>query len=317
MNIKGLRIAAVLMAAGAVSGFTGTTDANDYLKRETLVTESAVPLEEGAVDVEFGMTYSKANDGKRGMWSNNWSRSRRESFRMYEWTLEATMGVAPDTDVSLSTGWVDMYDRRMPPESELFGYDNISNHGRGMDDLKVSVKRRLLDDVGLSIAYIPGLTIPTGRHTNLGRGRFGPGQNYWSFDQRLAITQEIEDVTVNADIGYSLPFGRTRRTYKRDFGRYTGWNNYEGSEKSPREEGVLDFNVALAVDAGPLRPLAELNYAHRFISRGNGSNQLHATVGGIYNLNDNSRLKAGYQHPVAGRNAARTRRFLLSMAYAF
>ena len=313
MRSKVLGIAAGLMVAGAVTGFSEAA-ASEYIDSQMLQTESAVPLEEGAVDVELGVTYTKANDGKRGSWSNNWSRSRRESFRMYEWTLAATMGIAPETDITLSTGWVDLYDRGLGQTYT----DGGGNHGRGMDDLTVALRHRLLEEGGTSVAYIPGMTIPTGRHSNEGRGRFGPGQKFWSLDQRIALTQDLNEVVLNADVGYSLPFGRTRRSYMRDWGESTEYSTADRRSKDSSERGVLDANAGVVFAEGPVRPLVELNYAHRWISRGNDSDQIHATIGSIIAIEDDlPRVKVGYQHPVAGRNAARTRRFLLSMAYAF
>ncbi len=307
-----LAVAAGLLAAAA--GFSGVA-ASEHVESEMLATESAVPVEEGMVDVEIGMRYTKANSGRRGAWSNNWSRSRRESFRMYEWTLSATKGIAPDTDISVETGWVDLYDRAF---GRTFTGDS-GHHGRGMDDLTVSVKQRIFEEEGLSVAYMPGLTIPTGRHSNEGRERFGPGQHYWSLDQRLAVTKDLDELVVSADLGYSLPFGRTRRSYQRQWGESTRHSTADRRSKDSSERGVLDANVgAVGNIGGPVRPLAELNYAHRWVSRGNDSDQIHATIGGIIELEDDlPRVKVGYQHPVAGRNAARTRRFLLSVAYAF
>ncbi len=245
---------------------------------------------------------------------------------IYEWMLDARMGVAPGIEVGLSTAWVDMYDRAIGDTDAFYG----SNHGRGMDDLNVYVKYRFLEEHGLSVAYIPGITIPTGRSTEFtadnfadGRGRFGPGQHFWSFDQRLAMTQDLEPVVVNADIGYSMPFGRTRRAYMRDFGEYTSFrtrgDNDETFEYNKRlEYGVIDANVGALYAEGPIRPLMELNYAHRLVSKGTGSSIIHATIGGVVQVDENMpRVKVGYQHPVAGSNAARTRRFLLSMAYSF
>lgn len=303
--------AGVLFAVAA--GFSGAP-APAHVESEMLATESAVPVEEGMVEVEVGMTYAKADSGKRGVWSNNWSRSRRKSFRMYEWTLRATKGVAPDTDISVETGWVDLYDRAF---GRIFTGDS-GHHGRGMDDLAVRVKQRIFEEGGLSVAYMPGLTIPTGRHSNEGRERFGPGQHYWSLDQRLAVTKDLDEVAVSADLGYSLPFGRTRRSYQRDWGESTRYSTADRRDKSSSERGVLDANVGAVYAMGPVRPLAELNYAHRWISRGNDSDQIHATIGGIVEINDDlPRVKIGYQHPLAGRNAARTRRFRLSVAYSF
>ncbi len=309
---KALVLAAGLLTA-IVAGFSGAA-ASEHVESEMLVTESAVPVEEGMVDVEVGMTYTKANAGRRGVWSNNWSRSRRESFRMYEWTLRATKGLAPDTDISVETGWVDLYDREF---GRAFT-DDSGYHGRGMDDLNVNVKHRIFEEEGMSVAYKPGLTIPTGRHSNLDRERFGPGQNYWSLDQTLAVTKDLDEVIVNADMGYSLPFGRTRQSYKRQWGDSTRYSTADRGEDSG-ERGVMEANVGAVYTEGQIiQPLTEINYAHRFISRGNDSDQIHLTTGAVFEIEEDwPRLKAGYQHPLAGRNAARTRRFHLSLAHTF
>ncbi len=322
-----------LFVAGAVLGLPDVA-ASQHIGSDMLVTESAVPVEEGRMDVEFGLTYVNAPAGKRGYYRGDWGMSRRAlpgmdgdgQLFIYEWRLDARMGVAPDIEVGLSTAWVDMYDRFIGGTDGFYG----GNHGRGLDDLEVYVKYRFLEEHGLSVAYIPGITIPTGRASVVngeklmdGRARFGPGQNYWSFDQRLAVTQDLEPVVVNADIGYSLPFGRTRRAYMRDFGEYTSLrtrdDNDDQLEYNKRlEYGVIDANVGALYAEGPVRPLMELNYAHRLVSKGSGSQIVHATIGGVVQLDENlPRVKVGYQHPVAGSNAARTRRFLLSMAYSF
>ncbi len=312
MRSKMLCMAAGLMVAGAVFCLSDAAASDS----ELLVTESAVPVAEQAVDVEIGMTYTKAKEGKRGVWDNSWSRTRREKYRMYEWELAATIGVAPDVDLGISTGFVAMKDLAFGNQ-----YDwSRKGHGRGMDDLRVNARWRFYEEGGLSLAYIPGLTIPTGRHTNIDRERFGPGQHYWSIDQRLAATQEMDPVVLSADVGYSLPLGRTRRGWERDWGMHTDWNARRDSTRRPREQGVLDANVGMVYTELPVRPVLEVNYAHRWINRGNDSTQIHATVGCIVAVDENApRVKVGYQHPIAGRNAARTRKFMLSlsMVHAF
>ncbi len=313
-----MRRSMITVVAGLLTAFAAGSSgaaASEHIDSALLATESAVPLEKRMVEVEVGMIYTKANSGKRGAWSNNWSRSRRESFRMYEWTLRATKGIAPDIDLSIETAWVDMYDRQW---GKAFTGDS-GHHGRGMGDLEINLRKRIFAEGGVSVAYIPGLTIPCGRHSNLGRERFGPGQHYWSLDQRLAITKDLEEAAVSADIGYSLPFGRTRRSYERDWGESTRLSTADRRSKDSGERGVLDANIgAVAYNLGTVRPLAELNYAHRWVSRGNDSDQLHATIGAIVAIEDDlPRVQIGYQHPVAGRNAARTRRFLLSVSHVF
>ncbi len=314
-----LSIVAGFMFAGAAMAFSEAA-ASDYVKSETLNTESAVPMREGDIDFEMGLRYSKAEAGKRAYWDNGWNRDRAESFRMYEWEINATMGILPDIDLSMSTGFVDMHDRNFINEI------HNSHHARGMDDLDVSLKWRWKNDGNWDIAYIPGITIPIGRHST--PNRIGPGQHYWSFENRLAATREIEEVTLlkliyiddlvlNADIGYSFPFGWTRRSYEREWGEHTVHIFSDGRSRSSSERGVLDANVALIRAKGSVRPLVELNYAHRCVSRGNDTAQIHATVGSVVTVDEQWRLKAGYQHPIIGRNAARTKRLMLSLAHTF
>ena len=325
--------------------------ASDYLDSEMLVTSSAIPLSEGETSVEFGLTYTNAKDGKRGYYRGDWGRTRRGqlagrpaydgSLFIYEWRLEAAMGVAPETEVGISTGYVDIYDRmhrgREGALIHVGGDDREFHkgfyggaHSRGMDDLTIYAKRRLLEDGGTSVALITGLTIPTGRESKVsagslesGRARLGAGQNFWSLEPKLALTQKMDEFVLNADIGYMVPFGRTRRAYMKDFGEHTSLRRRGDKDEilvyqKRKEYGVMDINIGAVYDEGPVRPLVELNYAHRVVSGGSGSNIVHAMIGSVITIGEDlPRIKVGYQHPVTGSNAARTRRFLLSTAYNF
>ncbi len=302
MRCKLISIVAGLLVAGAVTGYSDEAR-EDYVRGDTLMTESAVPVGMANWDVEVGMTYTKAPDNQRGKYTDSWSREARgdgRSLRMYEWQLELTYGITPDTDLSVTSGYVEIKD-----ELEAVGEE----YGRGPDSLNVSLKHRFMETGGVSVAYIPGLTFPTGRRSYTTEERFGPGQHYLSFDQRLAMTQDFDILAVNADLGYSLPFGRERESYEREWGEYT--------PDDGTEVGAADANVGVIYNEGPIRPLLEVTYAHRFVSSESDRTLMHATFGSVVTLDERFRVKIGYQHPVAGRHAARMRRFLLSTAFAF
>ncbi len=292
------------------------SQASNHVDTETFTTETAVPVREGVTDIELGMTNFRTVSRGRGSWDNRWRRHERDSFRMYEWTFDAAMGVLPDTEVRVSTGWVDISDREA-----RYG---VRTRGRGMDDLRVAVKRRLLDDRGISIAFNPELTIPIGRETDIDKNRLGPGQNYWSIEPKFILTQEYENYAYNLDIGYSLPFGNTRRDYVRDLGVHT-----QSIDPDAKEVGHFTYNFAsiytgdlLDFDVVAFRPVFETNYLHAWRSGGSGSDLLLATLGCIALIDENLtdgdlRAKFAYQQPVAGRNVTNAYRILLSAAYSF
>ncbi len=314
-------LAGLLVVSGAF--FVPEAAALEHVRSDGLVTRSAVPIPEGMDEVEISMAYYKAHSGQRGLYTGGWGRNDRGgSYRMYEWQVDYTMAIAPDMDFSLSTGWVDMRDRL------------VGESGRGMDDLRIALRRRLTDNLSIgdieniSLSVMPGLTIPIGRESSLDNGvfeRFGPGQNYWTADLRILASHEVEGMlTVNADIGYSLPFGETRQGWVREFGEHTrhplASDNPAADDAERSERGIADGHLSVIATEGAFRPMLELSYAHRFIRHGDfdsGSDMLHATLGSLITLDDQSRIKVGYQHPIGGRNATRTYRFLLSAAHIF
>lgn len=286
----------------------------EALPHETIFTESPILLPDYKGEVEFGMMYSQANEGKRGAWSNNWSNTRRELFRMQEYTIEirwyqVDRGLlevedARGSESGISTSWIDLYDRQIRTDRDA------DASGKGWGDLTLYWKQdqfRYNSIVASKIA----LTAPTGRHSNVSRGRLGAGQNYWSFEMNVAGRSALSDNSaLTFDIGYELPFGRTRRGYVRDFGVHT--------RDGAGERGVLSSNWAMARSiTSTFNLIGEINYAHRFVSGGSGSDMFHFTCGAAKKIGDRLKVKAGYQHPLTGRNAARTRRYTLSTILSF
>lgn len=270
----------------------------DHARQDMFLTESAVPLEQGKTDVELGLRYRRA-EGARGAYDNHFSRTRRPRFHLWDWTAEVTHGLSEDQDVFLSFGFAEIKDRA----GGVWSYG--PSLGRGLKDVTVGTKYRFFDGDGFDAAYIPALSIPIGRESE--SGRLGPGKSFWGLSQKLALSGGQEDMFWNADVGYLFPFGEGRHHY----------SMLMGAEQR-KTRGVVEANAGVGFEPVPdIQPIAELNYAREFISHGSDSHFLGATLGGKVFLNDNTRLKVAYQHPLTGRNSSRAHSVLASMGVEF
>jgi hypothetical protein len=157
-------------------------------------------------------------------------------------------------------------------------------------DLELSAKWRFYHDAasGLSIAYVPGLALPTGSRSVSDR--------FASLYNGVALTKDWTDrLTSDFDLGYACPFGGPREAHR----------------------GTLSANAALGYHVTPwLQPEIELNYAHDFV-RGGDSDMLAVTGGFIICASEHLRLGVGVQQGVAGRNADRSTALLTSLAIMF
>lgn len=89
--------------------------------------------------------------------------------------------------------------------------------------------------------YSPVLVIPIGDESDT--DEIGPGQGFWTIDQKIAITKNWGNLTFNTDLGFALPLGEKRETYR----------------------GTLYWDGALGYQVTPLlQPLFEINTAYDF-----------------------------------------------------
>ena len=230
-------------------------------------TDDATPVDPGHFELEFGYSFTRA----KRQWDDNWSDQGRGLTREHALELGLTCGLVENLDISLGMGYSDLYDR-----------DSSPSDGGGLTDLEFGAKWRFYhnDDLKLSLAYLPGLTIPIGRESNA--RHLGPSQEFWSFDQKLALSKDWGRWTADVDIGYSLPFGD-----KRDDAR-----------------GTLESDIAVGYQLYDwLQPEVELNYAHDFVNKGDDSDLVAVTVGLVMPLSDYWRASMGVQQAVVGRNA--------------
>lgn len=275
--------------------FTGYSQANDRARHEKLNTESATTVAKGTFEADARFTFQNQMSDKRGIFNNNWGKTRRDAMRVYDGQLGFTYGCMDNVNMTIRAGYADIKDRTRP-----FG----DKRGRGLKDIDVSFKWRFLNDEAskFSVAYLAGLGIPAGFKSR--SGHLGPGKNFWSFNQKVALTKDWDDFTMNADAGYDLPFGRHRQYYSTTFGN-----------QSERTRGLMSGNLALGyVATEHFQPLVELNYAHEFRSKRNDSDLFATTLGAVVPLNECKRLRLGYQVPFAGRNAVRSQLFTVGVA---
>ena len=264
-------VCGLLLVTGAIPATAQSTA--DHIRYDMLVVESAIPLAPGEIELEFGLDYSTTS--KRGGYDNRWGPERRRGMRFWDWGLGVTFGLAPNLDTTLHSGISDIKDGTYP-----FG----DKHGRGLDDLEWNVKWMFFEDTsqGLSLAYVPGLTIPTGLRAK--PGRLGPGQAFLSFDQKLVLTQDWTDWTLSADIGYSLPLGHLKKHYSMPF-----------ANEVNRSRGVMEANIGISYTAIPnFQPVVECNYAHEWVGGASGSDLFALTFGAVVPVNDTVRFKVGW-----------------------
>ncbi len=246
-----------------------------------LIAQDADPLGKGAWQLQFNIGYSRAT---RQWDPDGWAESRERSS---EWINQEvlTYGVSDTLDVGLGLGYGWLADDETGLKS-----------GRGISDLALSGKWRFYEneDWGVAFAYVPTLTIPTGKETT--SERLGPSQEFWSLDTRFAVVKDwSERWSTNVDAGYTAAFG------ERDEAR-----------------GSFSANGAVGYRLFPLlQPEVELNYSHDFVHRDDDADLIAVTVGAEMPISDRLCVRAGVQRAIAGRNTDAATTFLLSVDLNF
>lgn len=282
----------------AVEGAAFGLRMNERARHESLVAESATPVEPGRLDLSLDLSYSRTLSSRRAAFDNSWRKERARTIRYWEWDVTAVYGIMRDLDAGVRAGYVDIKDRNRP-----FG----DRTARNIDDLDLFLKTRFIEDrvSGVTVAFAPELTIPVAKGAET--GRLGPGQHFWSLTPRLAATQDLDAFIINADVGYMVPFGRTRKHYSRRFGRATR-----------NTRGVLDGNLGVSYIVNEhVKPEIGLSGAHEFFSGESGSSLITATFGAIFAVSDDVRIRAGWEEPLTGRNSARMRTLSLGISALF
>lgn len=246
-----------------------------------LNTGDASPLGKGAVQLQFnaGYGYSSRQWDASG---NGIDRNRADSWEIGP---VLTYGVRDDLDLGIGFGYAWLRDK-----------DSGLQRGQGLTDVAVSAKWCFYEDkdLGLAMAYLPTLTIPTGEQSSA--TRLGPGQEFWSLDTRFAVVKDwSERWSSNLDFGYESAFGD-----REDF------------------RGSLSANMALGYQFLPwLQPELELNYNHDLIANDRDADWVAVTAGVVLPVSELLCVRTGIQQAVAGRNTDQSTAFLLSVDMNF
>ena len=280
----GVALFAVLYGACRADDGAGAPPGEASLCSEhgKLNTSDATPVEPGCVEVELGCTYGRSTR----MWDADGVTVEHGLIDELALGASVTVGLAADVDLSFGLDYLWLRDDSgcEPPR------------GEGVGDIAVSGRWRFLADEGrkLDIAWISGFVIPTG--TGACPLELGTSQEFWSWDNALALSKDWGRWTANAELGFSLPIGGDRGDAR----------------------GCFAANAAAGWHVTPsVQPEIELNYAWDLVSGAPDSRALAATAALIVLLPRDMRVIAGVQETLWGREADRAMVYLLRLKAAF
>lgn len=150
------------------------------------------------------------------------------------------------------------------------------------------------EEINLELAWISGLTVPSGSRSD--GSRLGTGQECWSWENALVLTKDWGKWTVNGELGYSLPFGDGRGTAR----------------------GSLFAHAALGYQVLPwLQPEVEIHYSKDFVSEGEAGQGLAVTTGLVLPVHERLRIQGGGQWDLWGRNTDQGLRLVFAVKTVF
>lgn len=253
-----------------------------YPEPDKLRTEDAEPVEAGEfeVEIQYGYRFTKGEFNESGERVSK-PRSYRNAVE-----LEAAAGVTNDLELRVGGGWENVRGEGEEP-------DKTENVG----DVEVGAKWRFLtaDDEKLEVAYVPGLSVPLGKHEE--DRELNPLRDEWNVSQRLVVTRHWNrDFTTNLEGGFAVPFTGDRK----------------------RLRGIGIVNLAFGYRMTPwLQPEFEVNYRHDLYASEVDTNVLAITGGFLVQVVDALRVDVGFFHDVAGRETERETAILTRLVFEF
>ncbi|MCL2791369.1 MAG: transporter [Desulfobulbus sp.] len=253
-------------------------------------TADASPVDPGHYEIESSFSFTRA---KRS-WDASGDIHGRGLLREQNINLSVTVGLIENVDIAVSGGysWIRDNDHNFDEHAGIMGPFT----GHDFTDMEVSGRYRFYcnEEQRLEIAYIAGVTIPTGSSSD--RDDIGTSQEFWSFNQTLVATKDWDRWTLNGDIGYSLPIGSERENAR----------------------GSLNIDLALGYHIlSWLQPEVELNYSHDFMKDEHDAQTLAITAGLVMPFNETLRVMIGVQQGVWGENADKATALCAAVKFAF
>ncbi|MBN1378048.1 MAG: transporter [Gammaproteobacteria bacterium] len=238
-------------------------------------------VDPGHYEIEFEYDYFKANRA----FDENGNSVDRGSFHERDMALVLTVGLVENWDIYFGLPVVRIEDE-----------DSDPNRGSGVADAEFGGRFRFINNETshLEIAYTAGFIAPIGSDDS--EDEIGTSQQYWSLEQALILSKDWERWTMNAELGYSLPFGKHRDA----------------------ADGSVSLNTAIGYQITPtIQPELELNYGRDFTANETDAKVLSVTAGLVMPVNDMLLVKAGVVKDVSGTYADKTTLYLLNIKLVF
>lgn len=238
-------------------------------------------VDPGHYEIELNYGYLRATRA----FNSNSDSVERGSLDERETSLVLTAGLIENWDMYFGLLFVRITDDETDP-----------NRGSGIGDVEFGGRYRFINNetAGLEVAYTAGFVAPTGSDGN--EDEIGTSQQYWSLEQAVILSKDWGQWTMNAELGYSLPFG-------------------EDSEDS---DGGVTLNAAVGYQITPaIQPELELNYGKEFVAIDDDADVLSVTAGLVMPLSDSFLMKAGVVKDVSGTNADKATLYLINLKLAF
>jgi hypothetical protein len=246
-----------------------------------LVTEDALPVDPGVLEVEFGYQIGEAGR----IFDEHGQSANRERLAGHLLALKATRGIKEGLDAAVELSW-----RNVLEDEEEALADSLGN-------VAVTAKWRVFSSTSgrAALSWVPGITAPLS-DSSRSTERVAPGQVYWSADNLLAFTFAGNVFNLSADAGYFLAVG--------------------GERGDQRGELVADAAVGFQI-TGWLQPVVELNFSEAYAKNAEDSTSLRATWGVVLSLPRATRLDLGLQKVIDGKNADRVTALLANFSVSF
>jgi hypothetical protein len=279
---------AATMADGTASNTASGAAEEMEIEHGKINTADASPVDPGNYEIEASFSFTRA----KRFWDASGDSHHRGLFREQNIGIAATVGLIDNVDIAISGGYSWLKDKDYSFDGAIMGPFT----GNNFTDMEVSGRYRFYnnEEQHLEIAYIAGVTIPTGSSSD--EDDIGTSQEFWSFNQMLVVTKDWGQWTLNGDIGFGLPIGNKRENAR----------------------GSLAVDLALGYQILPwLQPVVELNYSHDYLHDEDDAQALAITAGLVMPFDETWRVNIGIQQGVWGENADKATTICASVKYAF
>jgi len=278
------------MADGIALSAAPATAVEIGIEHGKINTADASPVDPGHYEIEASFSFT----GAKQFWDASGHTHDRGLFQEQNIGLSFRAGLVDNFDIAVSGAysWLKDEDNNFDEDAGMVG----PSTGDGVTDIEVSGRYRFYNNAErhLEIAYIAGVSIPTGNNSD--RDGIGTSQGFWSFNQTLVASKDWERWTLNGDIGFSLPIGNKRENAR----------------------GLFSIDLALGYQILPwLQPELELNYSHDYLADTDHAQMLAMTAGLVMPINETLRMNIGVQQGVWGENADKATSLCATVKFAF